>query len=120
MNVALVMLLVLAALALGYLFYGRLVARLAGIDPERMTPAKKIDDGVDYVPTKPFVLFGHHYSSIAAAGPIVGPAIALIYGWLPGLLWMVFGVILIGAVHDFTSLFVSIRQGGKSDRKSVV
>lgn len=114
MNVALVMLLVLAALALGYRFYGRLVARLVGIDPERMTPAKKIDDGVDYVPTKPFVLFGHHYSSIAAAGPIVGPAVALIYGWLPGLLWMVFGVILIGAVHDFTSLFVSLRQGGKS------
>ena len=108
------MLLVLVALTLGYLLYGRLIARLVGIDPERTTPATKVDDGVDYVPTKPFVLFGHHYSSIAAAGPIVGPAVAMIYGWLPGLLWMVFGVIFIGAVHDFTSLFVSIRQGGKS------
>ncbi|MDP6958005.1 MAG: carbon starvation CstA family protein, partial [Planctomycetota bacterium] len=114
MNVALVMVLVLVALALGYLLYGRLIARLVGIDPDRTTPATKVDDGVDYVPTKPFVLFGHHYSSIAAAGPIVGPAVAMIYGWLPGLLWMVFGVIFIGAVHDFTSLFVSIRQGGKS------
>lgn len=114
MNVAVMMVLSLAALALAYRFYARLVARHLGIDPNRPTPAHTHRDGVDYVPTKPVVLFGHHFASIAAAGPIVGPTMAVLYGFLPGWLWMVLGVIFIGAVHDFTALFVSVRQGGKS------
>lgn len=114
MNVAVVMLASLAILALAYRIYGRFVGRQLGIDPSRPTPAHTVNDGVDYVPTKPVVLFGHHFASIAAAGPIIGPTLAVFYGYLPVWLWIVLGVIFIGAVHDFTALFVSVRQGGKS------
>jgi carbon starvation protein len=99
---------------MGYLWYGRRVARWIGVDPQRQTPAQSINDGVDYVPTKPMVLFGHHYASIAAAGPIVGPTLALYYGVVPTWLWIVLGVVFLGAVHDFSVLFVSAREGGKS------
>jgi carbon starvation protein len=114
MNVGLAMLGALAVLALGYLFYSRFVAHAVGLDPDRPTPAVERNDGVDYVPTRPFVLFGHHYASIAAAGPIVGPTLALAYGYGPPLLWMLLGVVFIGAVHDFTALFVAMREGGQS------
>ncbi|MBI1924397.1 carbon starvation protein A, partial [Candidatus Poribacteria bacterium] len=114
MNVGLVMLVSLGILALGYKIYARIVSRWLGIDPNRPTPATEINDGIDYVPTKPLVLFGHHYASIAAAGPIIGPTMAVLYGFLPAGLWMIVGVIFIGAVHDFTALFLSVRQGGKS------
>jgi carbon starvation protein len=114
MNIGLLLLLTLAALFLGYRFYGRFVARRVGIDPDRATPAVAVNDGVDYVPTKPLVLFGHHYASIAAAGPIVGPTLALYYGVVPTWLWIVLGVIFLGAVHDFSVLFVSVREKGKS------
>lgn len=114
MNVAVVMVVSLAILAVAYRVYGRFVARQLGIDPARPTPAHTVNDGVDYVPTKPVVLFGHHFASIAAAGPIIGPTLAVFYGYLPAWLWIICGVILIGAVHDFTALFVSVRQGGKS------
>lgn len=114
MNVGVVLLVSLGLLALSYRFYARRVARWLGVDPTRKTPAQEINDGVDYVPTKPLVLFGHHYASIAAAGPIVGPTLAVLYGVIPVWLWIVLGVIFIGAVHDFTALFVSLRQGGKS------
>ncbi len=114
MNLALLLLLSLTALVAGYYFYGRRVARILGVDPERTTPATQINDGVDYVPTNPAVLFGHHYASIAAAGPIVGPTLAVYYGVVPTLLWILVGVIFIGAVHDFSVLFVSVREGGKS------
>lgn len=114
MNIALVLFGSIAALLLGYRFYGRFVARSIGVNQDRETPATKINDGVDYVPTKPLVLFGHHYASIAAAGPIVGPTLALYYGIVPTWLWIIFGVIFIGAVHDFSVLFVSVREGGKS------
>lgn len=114
MNVAAILLVSLALLVAGYFTYGRLIARLLGVDPSRPTPAVLKNDGVDYVPTKPVVLFGHHFASIAAAGPIVGPTLALIYGFSPGWLWIVLGVIFIGAVHDFTALFVSLRSNGKS------
>lgn len=114
MNVAVMMIVSLALLAIAYQFYGRFVARRLGIDPSIATPAHTINDGVDYVPTKPSVLFGHHFASIAAAGPIIGPTLAVMYGYMPCWLWLVAGVILIGAVHDFTALFVSVRQGGKS------
>ncbi|MCI0706975.1 MAG: carbon starvation protein A [Ignavibacteriae bacterium] len=114
MNLALLLLLSLTALALGYWFYGRKVSRLLGVNPENPTPATKINDGVDYVPTRPAILFGHHYASIAAAGPIVGPTLAVFYGVVPTWLWIILGVIFIGAVHDFSVLFVSAREGGKS------
>lgn len=114
MNVAVVMLVSLGLLALAYRFYGKFVAAKLGIEPQRQTPAQEIHDGVDYVPTKPLVLFGHHFASIAAAGPIVGPTLAMMFGALPVWLWIMVGVIFIGAVHDFTALFTSLRQGGKS------
>lgn len=104
----------LVFLGLGYRFYGRYVSRLIGLDDQRVTPAVSINDGNDYVPTRPWVLFGHHFASIAAAGPIVGPTIALLYGFVPGWLWVMVGVVLIGAVHDFTALVVTTREGGHS------
>ncbi len=114
MNIALLLIISLLALALGYRFYGRWVVRKAGVDPARPTPAVTINDGLDYVPTKPLVLFGHHFASIAAAGPIVGPTLALYYGIVPTWLWIVLGVVFIGGVHDFSVLFVSAREKGKS------
>lgn len=114
MNVGALMGFSLLALLGGYIFYGRFVARLAGIDPRRPTPAVTVNDGVDFVPTRTPVLFGHHFASIAAAGPIVGPTLAVMYGFLPAWLWIVVGVIFIGAVHDFIALFVSVREGGRS------
>ncbi len=108
--------LLVGALLLGYLFYGRFIARLWGIDPSRKTPAMERPDGVDYVPAKHWtVLFGHHFSSIAGAGPIIGPVIACYYwGWLPALIWIVIGSIFLGAVHDFSALMASLRHKGQS------
>src|SRR5690606_40723695 len=77
-------------------------------------PSESLSDGRDYVPTKTAVVFGHHFTSIAGTGPIVGPAIAVIWGWLPALLWVIFGSILIGAVHDMGSLVVSLRNNGQT------
>ncbi len=114
MNIGLVIVGTLVILALGYRLHGGFVARVLGIDPRRPTPAVTINDGVDFVPTRTPVLFGHHFASIAAAGPIVGPTLAVIYGFMPAWLWIVFGVVFIGAVHDFTALFVSMRERGRS------
>jgi carbon starvation protein len=105
----------LALLSLAYRFYGGLVARRLGPEPERATPARQLEDGVDFVPTRPFYLFAQHFSAIAAAGPIAGPILASqTFGWLPCLLWIGLGVVLIGAVHDFSSLFASVRHGARS------
>jgi carbon starvation protein len=105
----------IALLALAYRFYGGLVARQFALDDARPTPAETKRDGVDFVPTQPFYLFGQHFSAIAAAGPIAGPILACqAFGWLPCLLWIGFGVVLIGAVHDFASLAASIRHGADS------
>jgi carbon starvation protein len=102
-------------LALAYRMYGSWVARQFGIDDARITPAHRLEDGVDYVPTPVFYLFGQHFSAIAAAGPIAGPILAAQnWGWLPSLLWIGFGVVLIGAVHDFSSLTASVRHQGRS------
>ncbi len=116
MDARLLLLVVVAFLGGGYLVYGRLVARLVGVDPSRPTPAHTRYDGVDYVPARQWlVLFGHHFSSICAAGPIVGPALAVAYwGWAPSLVWIVVGGVLMGAVADFTSLVVAVRHGGVS------
>jgi len=105
----------LALLVLGYRFHGGYVARQLALDPAAQTPAARIDDGHDFVPTRPFYLFAQHFSAIAAAGPIAGPILACAaFGWLPCLLWIGFGVVLIGAVHDFVTLAASVRHGGRS------
>lgn len=115
MTIALLALLTLALLALGYTFYGRLVARHYGLDDSAATPAVAVNDGVDFVPTRPFYLLGQHFSAIAAAGPIAGPILACLqFGWLPCILWIGLGVVFIGAVHDFSSLIASVRHGGGS------
>lgn len=115
MSLALLALGFLALLAGAYWLYGGWVARQFQLDDSRTTPANEVNDGVDFVPTRPFYLFGQHFSAIAAAGPIAGPIIACqAFGWLPCLLWIGFGVVLIGAVHDFTSLAASVRHGATS------
>ncbi len=110
--------LVLAAVGtylVAYRFYGRFLAqRVLGIDPSRATPAERLNNGRDFVPTTRYVLFGHHFAAIAGAGPLVGPVLAMQFGWLPGTLWIVFGVVLGGAVQDFVILFGSMRRDGKS------
>jgi carbon starvation protein len=99
---------------LGYRIYGRYIAKVYGENDKRPTPAVAARDDVDYVPTKPIVLFGHHFASIAGGGPIIGPTVALLFGYLPVWLWAVVGSIFIGAVHDMTVLFSSVREKGKS------
>lgn len=100
---------------IAYLFYGRFLVREMELDNSRKTPAEEINDGVDFVPAKPSLLLGQHFSAIAAAGPIVGPILAGIwFGWLPALLWIVFGAIFIGGVHDFSSLVVSVKNKAAS------
>lgn len=102
-------------LVLGHRIYGGWVARQFRLDDARLTPAHERSDGIDYVPTPRFYLFAQHFSAIAAAGPIAGPILACqTFGWLPCLLWIVFGVIFIGAVHDFSALVASLRHGGNS------
>ena len=111
------LLIILAALVLlfcGYVFYGSWLAKQWGIDPAKKTPAKETPDGIDYVAAKPAVLMGHHYSSIAGAGPINGPIQAAVFGWVPVFLWCIIGGIFFGGVQDFGSLFASIRHKGKS------
>jgi len=114
MNIALVLIASSVVLVFGYRIYSRFIAQRIGLDEHRPTPATTINDGVDFVPTKPLVLFGHHFAAIAAAGPIVGPTLALYFGFVPAWLWILFGVVFIGAVHDFTALFVAVREGGRS------
>jgi carbon starvation protein len=111
----------LAALAafllygLGYRFYaGWLARRVFRLDPGAVTPAHAQSDGVDYVATRPAVLFGHHFASITGLAPMLGPAVAVIWGWLPALLWVVFGALLVGCVHDFSALVISARHRGMS------
>src|SRR3990167_8626844 len=105
----------LALLAAGYHFYGRFISDFFRLSVSVPTPAHQVNDGVDFVPTKPFYLFGQHFSAIAAAGPIAGPILACQqFGWLPCLLWIGLGVIFIGAVHDFSSLVASVRDKGHS------
>ena len=96
-----------------YHTYGRwLAAKIFRLDPDRVPPSIELEDGTDFVPTSKGVVFGHHFTSIAGTGPIVGPALAVIWGWVPALLWVLLGSIFIGAVHDFGSLVVSMRNRG--------
>ncbi len=104
-----------SAFLTGYLVYSRYIARrIYQLDPDFVTPAHQFEDGVDYVPTNKHVLFGHHFTSVAGAAPIVGPAIAVIWGWLPAFLWVVLGTVFAGAVHDFAALWISTRHKGNS------
>lgn len=116
MNSLLLGLISLFLLFLGYRFYGRIAEKLWQIDPERKTPALEKEDGVDYVPAKScLVLFGHHFASIAGAGPIIGPVIVCCcWGWLPAVIWIILGSIFFGGMHDFSALLISLRHGGKS------
>lgn len=95
-------------------WYGRGIGKLLGVNDAEPTPAVAKQDGRDFVPTKPHILFAHHFSAIAGAGPIIGPTVAVLYGFVPAWLWVVLGGIFFGAVHDFTSLFVSVKEGGRS------
>ncbi len=113
MTAILIILAAIVLLAIGYVTYGSYLVDQWGVDPRRKTPAVTMGDGVDYVPAKPAVLMGHHFSSIAGAGPINGPIQASVFGWVPVFLWCVFGGIFFGGLHDFGSLFASIRNEGK-------
>lgn len=105
----------LLVFALGYRFYSKFVAeKIFRLDPDYVTPAHQYKDGVDFVPTNKFVLWGHHFTSVAGAAPIVGPAIAVYWGWLPAVLWVVLGTVFAAGVHDFGTLVLSVRNKGQS------
>jgi carbon starvation protein len=105
----------LCTYAIGYRFYSKFIAtRVMALDDRRATPAEQVDNGVDYVPTNRWVLLGHHFAAIAGAGPLVGPVLAAQFGFLPGTLWIIVGVVVAGAVQDFVILFASMRRNGKS------
>ncbi len=114
MNAVLVLLIGCAILIVGYIFYGGWLAKQWGVDDTKVTPAHELEDGMDYVPAKAPVLMGHHFSSIAGAGPINGPIQAAVFGWLPCMLWILIGGIFFGAVHDYGALFASIRHKGQT------
>jgi carbon starvation protein len=115
MNAILLMVAGLAAFTLGYVFYSRYISeRIFRLDPDFETPAHTQEDGVDFVPTNKWVLWGHHFTSVAGAAPIVGPAIAVIWGWVPAFLWVVFGTVFFAGVHDAGALWASVRNRGAS------
>lgn len=114
MNAALILIVSIVILLCGYVFYGKWLAEQWGVDPKKTTPAHEMEDGIDYVPAKTPVLMGHHFSSIAGAGPINGPIQAAIFGWIPVLLWVLIGGVFFGGVHDYGALFASIRHQGQS------
>ena len=115
MNSAVVCIFVLSIFSIAFRVYARwLSKKVFELDDSRQTPAYALEDGVDYVPTSRHVLFGHHFSSIAGAAPIVGPAVAVIWGWVPAVIWITLGVVFAGAVHDMGALVLSMRHGGRS------
>lgn len=114
MSAILLIIIAIVLFIIAYATYGRFVARRLGIDSSRQTPAHTMNDGIDYVSAKSPVLLGHHFASIAGAGPIVGPIMAAVFGWIPVFLWIIIGGIFFGAVHDFASVVASVRHRGKS------
>lgn len=105
----------LGGMALGYIFYSKFLAqKIFQLDDSRPTPAHEFEDGVDFVPTNKYVLWGHHFTSVAGAAPIVGPAIAVIWGWLPAFLWVTLGTIFFAGIHDFGAIWASVRNKAKS------
>ncbi|MEJ8778578.1 carbon starvation CstA family protein [Pseudogracilibacillus sp. ICA-222130] len=115
MNAILVAIIGMVVLALGYRYYSKYIAeKIFRLDPNYKTPAHQFNDGVDFVPTNKFVLWGHHFTSVAGAAPILGPAIAVYWGWLPALLWVLLGTVFAAGVHDFGTLVLSVRNKGQS------
>ncbi len=115
MNAAVLAVGIFAVFALGYRYYARyLSTAIFALGDDDPVPSKEFEDGIDYVPTRKDVLWGHHFTSIAGAAPIVGPAIAVIWGWVPALLWVTIGTVMMGAVHDFSALVISLRHRGRS------
>jgi carbon starvation protein len=100
---------------IGYRYYSKFLAeKIYRLNPDYVTPAHSLKDGVDYVPTNKYVLWGHHFTSIAGAAPIVGPAIAVYWGWVPAMMWVVVGTIFAAGVHDFGVMVLSVRNKGQS------
>lgn len=115
MTPIILLILVFVAYIVMYRIYGKFLSkRIFQINDTAIAPSVEFEDDFDYVPTKKEIVFGHHFTSIAGTGPIVGPAIAIIWGWVPAVLWVVFGSIFIGAVHDFGVLIASMRNKGHS------
>ena len=114
MNSLVIILIAIVVLGAGYLFYGRWLAKKWGIDPKAKTPAYTHEDGEDYVPSSKFTVFSHQFSSIAGAGPVTGPILASVFGWVPVLLWLLVGGLFFGAVQDFGALYASVKNEGKS------
>lgn len=114
MNGLVIVLIGIVVLGAGYLFYGRWLAKKWGLDPKAKTPAYTHEDGQDYVPSSKFTVFSHQFSSIAGAGPVTGPILASVFGWVPVLLWLLVGGLFFGAVQDFGSLYASVKNEGKS------
>src|SRR6516165_5591705 len=114
-NAAWIVVAAVCTYVIAYRYYGLFIAeRLLRVDPLRPTPAVRHNDGLDYVPTNRYVLFGHHFAAIAGAGPLVGPVLAAQMGYLPGTIWILAGVVFAGAVQDFIVLFLSVRRDGRS------
>ena len=114
MNGLVIVLIGIVALGAGYLLYGRWLAKKWGLDPKAKTPAYTKEDGQDYVPSSKFTVFSHQFSSIAGAGPVTGPILASVFGWVPVLLWLIVGGLFFGAVQDFGALYASVKNEGKS------
>ena len=115
MSPIVILLLGVLGLCFGWFVYSRYVAtHIYRLDPDFVTPAHELEDGVDYVPTNKYVLWGHHFTSVAGAAPIVGPAIAVYWGWVPAILWVIFGTVFFAGVHDMGALWASSRHKGKS------
>ena len=114
MNSLVIVLIAVVVLGAGYLGYGRWLAKKWGLDPKAETPAVKYEDGEDYVPSSKFTVFSHQFSSIAGAGPVTGPILASVFGWVPVLLWLLIGGLFFGAVQDFGALYASVKNEGKS------
>lgn len=114
MNGLVIVLIAIVALGAGYVLYGRWLANKWGLDPKAETPAVKYEDGEDFVPSSKFTVFSHQFSSIAGAGPVTGPILASVFGWVPVLLWLIIGGLFFGAVQDFGALYASVKNEGKS------
>ena len=110
----------LVAMFSGYRFYSKFIAeKIYQLDPDFETPSHVLQDDVDYIPTNKFVLWGHHFTSVAGAAPIIGPAIAVIWGWLPAFLWVVFGTMFFAGVHDFGAIWASVRNSQEEELQVV-
>ena len=114
MNSIVILLIAGVCLLLGYVCYGGFLAKKWGIDPQAKTPALKLEDDADYVPSSKFTVFSHQFSSIAGAGPVQGPILAAAFGWVPVLLWLLIGGIFFGAVQDFGALYASVKTSKTS------